>query len=93
MDQKILFLRLGLPEGYFYQFRLAFESTQAKGSFKIMGDEVADEVGCDIIVPESSVKPGLKKQSLLKTAFSVSMSLVSWADRFGHPGDLSSAQL
>ena len=67
--RRSLFLKLGLPEGYFYQFRLAFESTQAKGSFKIMGDEVADEVGCDIIVPESSVKPGLKKQSLLKTAF------------------------
>ena len=67
--RRSLFLKLGLPEGYFYQFRLAFESTQAKGSFKIMGDEVADAVGCDIIVPESSVKPGLKKQAALKTVF------------------------
>ncbi|MGB8481902.1 MAG: hypothetical protein WCE63_24140 [Acidobacteriaceae bacterium] len=67
--KRSLFLKLGLPEGYFYQFRLAFENTQAKGSFKIMSDDVADAVGCDIIVPESSIKPGLKKQSAIKTFF------------------------
>ena len=67
--RRSLFLKLGVPEGYFYQFRLAFENTQAKGSFKIMSDDVADAVGCDVIVPESSVKPGLKKQSSLKTFF------------------------
>ena len=65
--RRSLFLKLRLPEGYFYQFRLAFENTQAKGSFKIMDDSVADALGCDIIVPESSVKPGLKKQSVLST--------------------------
>ncbi|HUZ95366.1 MAG TPA: hypothetical protein VMU57_10670 [Edaphobacter sp.] len=67
--RRSLFLELGLPEGYFYQFRLAFENTQAKGSFKVMADDVADAVGCDIIVPESSVKPGLKKQSVVRTFF------------------------
>jgi hypothetical protein len=65
--RKSLFLKLRLSEGYFYQFRLAFENTQAKGSFKIMEDDVADVLGCDIVLPESSVKPGLKKQSVLST--------------------------
>lgn len=64
-----LFLKLQQPEGYFYQFRLAFGSTQAKGSFKVMSDAVADALGCDIIVPESSIKPGMKKKSVLKTLF------------------------
>src|SRR5271167_923324 len=41
----------------FYQFRLAFDKTQAKGSFKVMGDEVARHLGVDIILPRSSVKP------------------------------------
>ncbi len=67
--RRSLFLKLGLPEGYFYQFRLAFENTQAKGSFKVMHDDVADAVGCDIIVPESSIKPGLKKPSAVRTFF------------------------
>lgn len=67
--RRSLFLKLGLPEGYFYQFRLAFENTQAKGSFKVMNDDVADAIGCDLIVPESSIKPGLKKQSAIKTFF------------------------
>lgn len=67
--RRSLFLKLGLPEGYFYQFRLAFENTQAKGSFKVMNDDVADAVGCDIIIPESSIKPGLKKQSAIRTLF------------------------
>ncbi len=40
-----------------YQFRLAFEKTQAKGSFKIMPDEVANALEADIILPKSSVKP------------------------------------
>ena len=68
--KRSLFLKLGLPEGFFYQFRLAFEGTQAKGSFKIMNDEVADALGCDLIVPESSIKPGLKKHSAVKILFS-----------------------
>jgi hypothetical protein len=43
----------------FYQFRLAFAEAQAKGAFKIMGDDVAEIVGADIVLPESAVKPGL----------------------------------
>jgi hypothetical protein len=41
----------------FYQFRLAFDKTQAKGSFKIMADELAEKLEADIILPKSSVKP------------------------------------
>src|SRR5579863_6485597 len=41
----------------FYQFRLAFDKTQAKGSFKTMADEVAEKLEADIILPRSSVKP------------------------------------
>ena len=41
----------------FYQFRLAFDKAQAKGSFKIMADEFAEKLEADIILPKSSVKP------------------------------------
>jgi hypothetical protein len=41
----------------FYQFRLAFDKVQAKGSFKIMADELAEKLEADIILPKSSVKP------------------------------------
>jgi hypothetical protein len=41
----------------FYQFRLAFDKTQAKGSFKVMADELAEQFEADIILPKSSVKP------------------------------------
>jgi hypothetical protein len=41
----------------FYQFRLAFDKTQAKGSFKIMADELGERLEADIILPKSSVKP------------------------------------
>ena len=41
----------------FYQFRLAFDHTQAKGSFKVMADEVAEKLEADIILPKSCVKP------------------------------------
>jgi len=58
--RKTLSEKLGLPGGRFYQFRLAFAETQAKGSFKVMPDEVADALMVDIIVPESSVKPSIK---------------------------------
>ena len=60
-----LFKKLELPECHFYQFRLAFGETQAKGSFKIAADDVADALGVDIIVPESSVKPSMKMPSAL----------------------------
>ena len=47
----------------FYQFRMAFHDTQAKGAFKIMDEDVADVLEADFILPESSLKPGLKTQS------------------------------
>jgi hypothetical protein len=45
---------------HFYQFRLAFDSTQAKGSFKVMTNELAEKFEADIILPKSSVKPKYK---------------------------------
>jgi hypothetical protein len=50
-------LRKLLRGNRFYQFRLAFDKTQAKGSFKIMADELAEKLEADIILPKSSVKP------------------------------------
>jgi hypothetical protein len=58
--RQSLFTKLGLAPNCFYQFRLAFHQTQAKGSFKVMDDEVADALEADIILPESAVKPELK---------------------------------
>ena len=55
-----LFRKLNLPDHRFYQFRLAFDRTQAKGSFKVMQDDVADLLKADVILPESSVKPKLE---------------------------------
>ena len=49
-----------LTEGRFYQFRMAFADTQAKGAFKIMEDDVSDALEVDFVLPESAVKPGLK---------------------------------
>ena len=46
-----------LRDRRFYQFRLAFDKTQAKGSFKVMQDELAGKLEADIILPRSSVKP------------------------------------
>jgi hypothetical protein len=54
-----LFGKLNLPGQRFYQFRLAFDRTQAKGSFKVMQNDAADLVGADIILPESAIKPKL----------------------------------
>jgi hypothetical protein len=51
IDRKLL------RRNRFYQFRLAFDKTQAKGSFKVMADEVAEKLEADIILPKSSVKP------------------------------------
>jgi hypothetical protein len=57
---------LGLKPGHIYQCREAFDYslpsgqrayTQTKGLRKVMSDEVADILGVDMIVPESSVKP------------------------------------
>ena len=63
--RKSLFDKLALPGGRFYQFRLAFAQTQAKGSFKVMCDDVADALDTDIVLPVSSVKPEYKGPSKL----------------------------
>ncbi len=63
--RKSIFDKLNLPENRFYQFRLAFAQTQAKGSFKIMADDVADALDTDVILPVSSVKPEYKGPSKL----------------------------
>ena len=52
-----------------YQFRLAFDSTQAKGSCKVMEDDVAEFLGADVILPESSMKPEYKGPSRLLDLF------------------------
>ena len=46
-----------LRRNRFYQFRLAFDKTQAKGSFKVMADEAAEKLEADLVLPKSSVKP------------------------------------
>ncbi|MGH9571722.1 MAG: hypothetical protein ACRD4F_18930 [Candidatus Angelobacter sp.] len=67
--RRSLFSKLQLPENCFYQFRLAFEKTQAKGSFKVMEDDAAELLDADIILPESAVKPGLKIPVMAYSAF------------------------
>lgn len=54
---------MGLAKGHLYQFRLAFDAGQAKGCLKRMDREVADALGADIILPESSIKPSLKMEA------------------------------
>jgi hypothetical protein len=67
--RRSLFSQLQLPENCFYQFRLAFEKTQAKGSFKVMEDEAAQLLDADIVLPESAVKPGLKTPVMRYSVF------------------------
>ena len=56
-----VFGRFHLPGHRLYQFRLAFERTQAKGACKVMPDDVAQQLGADIVLPESCVKPEYKQ--------------------------------
>jgi hypothetical protein len=66
--RESLYKRLNLAPDRFVQFRLAFdtrEPKQAKGAFKTMSDRVADRLAVDIVLPESSVKPGLKAEGKL----------------------------
>jgi hypothetical protein len=50
--------QVGMLPRRFHQFRMAFlESMQAKGSAKLMDDDVADFLGVDIILPVSCIKP------------------------------------
>jgi len=60
---RAVFGRFRLPAHRLYQFRLAFENTQAKGGCKLMPDDVAEKLGADIILPESCVKPEYKQSS------------------------------
>src|SRR5437879_3161189 len=68
-DAKGEIVRKRLPEGRFYQFRMAFADTQAKGAFKIMEDDVADALEADFVLPESAVKPGLKIPAVMYSIF------------------------
>jgi hypothetical protein len=67
--RRSLFSKLQLPDNCFYQFRLAFEKTQAKGSFKVMEDEATQLLDADIVLPESAVKPGLKVPVAMYSVF------------------------
>jgi len=58
-----------LPSDRFYQFRMAFANTQAKGAFKVMEDDVADALDADVVLPESAVKPGLKMPAVMYSIF------------------------
>ena len=68
-DAKHEIARKLLPSGRFYQFRMAFSGTQAKGSFKVMEDDVSDALEADFILPESAVKPGLKIPAVMYSIF------------------------
>lgn len=61
--RESLYRKLKIGTNRFCQFRLAFdarEPKQAKGALKAMSDRVADKLGIDVILPESSCKPSLK---------------------------------
>jgi hypothetical protein len=60
------FERLDLTDRHFYQFRMSFENTQAKGSFKIMDDDVADALSVDFVIPRSSCKPEFRKPECVR---------------------------
>ena len=76
-DQEMVLLRDAkqeisakrLAEGRFYQFRMAFANTQAKGAFKVMEDDVADALEADFLLPDSAVKPGLKIPAVTHSIF------------------------
>lgn len=61
--RESLYRKLKIGTNRFCQFRLAFdtrEPKQAKGALKAVSDRVADRLGVDVILPESSCKPALK---------------------------------
>jgi hypothetical protein len=68
-DAKWEVARKRLPEGRFYQFRMAFGDMQAKGALKIMEDDVSDALEADFVLPESAVKPGLKIPAVMYSIF------------------------
>ena len=68
-DAKQEISRKRLPENRFYQFRMSFASTQAKGAFKVMEDDIADALEAEFVIPESAVKPGLKVPAVTHSIF------------------------
>ena len=62
--RRSLFEQLHLPDRRFYQFRLSFDNTQAKGSFKVMEDDAADALSAEIVIPRSSCKPEYRKSEV-----------------------------
>ena len=58
---RSLFEHLHLPDRRFYQFRLSFDNNQAKGSFKVMEDDVANALAAEIVIPRSSCKPEYRR--------------------------------
>ncbi len=89
--RRSLFERLDLPDRHFYQFRLAFNRTQAKGSFKVMENDVADHIGADIILPKSAMKPALPEKSVLVRLCSGRRATLPGPDRIGNPGGFAAA--
>ena len=76
--RESLYNKLNLAPDRFVQFRLAFdtrEPKQGKGAFKPMSDRVADRLAVDIVLPESSVKPSLKKPGKFIPGIGVTGSL------------------
>jgi hypothetical protein len=61
--------QLGLRPGMCSQFRIAFEHTQGKGTFKLMGDDVADLLDADIVLPKSCIKPGFTMLDRARNVF------------------------
>jgi hypothetical protein len=59
--RRSMFERLHLKDRRFYQFRMSFDGAQAKGSFKVMEDDVADALSADVVIPRSSSKPEYQK--------------------------------
>lgn len=67
--ESLAISQLNLRPGTFSQFRIAFENTQGKGSFKLMGDDVADLLEADVVLPQSCIKPTLTLLGMAKKAF------------------------
>ena len=54
-----------LPAGRFYQFRMAFDVFNTKGSFKVMGDEVARLLKAEV-PSRSCLRPEPERKVLQK---------------------------
>ena len=90
--KESMFAKMHLKGGCLYQFRLAFADIpdssdptrksgldfepQAKGSWKVMGDDVAEALGADIVIPESSIKPLPKLPSWILSKLGLSSRII-----------------